>query len=150
MIREATILDLPKIFEISKEVYNVSVNHRRVYAWNDEKALSSLKLFITSDESTLIIEECNGILKGFIIAELSMPAAGIDIIASDVVVFVKPEYQGGITIAKLIKGYETWAKSKGATHIELGVSSGLNHERTLSIYSRLGYRPSSVTYIKEI
>lgn len=150
MIREATIFDLPKVFELSKEVYNVSVNHRSVYTWNDEKALSALKLFITSDEATIIIEEFNGILKGFIIAELYMPAAGIEIIASDVVVFVKPEYQGGITIAKLIKGYENWAKSKGATHIELGVSSGLNHERTLSLYVSLGYRPSSVTYIKGI
>ncbi|WP_294609752.1 GNAT family N-acetyltransferase [uncultured Gilliamella sp.] len=150
MIKEATLLDLPKVFEISKEVYSAAVNHRNIYAWDDSKALLMLKHYIASDNAAIIIDENSQKLKGFIIVELVTPAAGLELIASEVAFFVRPEFQGSITAFRLIKGYESWAKQKGANHIELGVSSGLNQERTLYMYSALGYRPSSVTYIKEV
>lgn len=150
MIREATLLDLPKIFDISQEAYELAINHHRLYTWDAETAMTSMKLFILNNESSILIDEENGVVKGFMAVRISTPIAGVDVIASDVALFVKPEFQGGLTVVKLIKRYESWAKEKGAKCIELGVSSGLNHERTLSIYSNLGYRPSSVTYIKEI
>ncbi|TSJ87988.1 GNAT family N-acetyltransferase [Gilliamella apicola] len=150
MIKEATLFDLPSVFEISKELYSKAVNHQNIYKWDDASAIHSLKILITSDNSTILIDEQNKKLNGFIIANISTPPAGKNLIASDIAFFVRPEAQGGTTALRLIKRYETWAKSKGATHIELGVSSGVNTERTLSMYSFLGYSPSSVTYIKEL
>ena len=83
-------------------------------------------------------------------AQLTTPYAGKNIIANDIAFFVDPEFQGANTAWRLIRAYEKWAKQAGATHIELGVSSGINTERTLSMYSFLGYAPSSETYIKEL
>ncbi len=150
MIKEATLFDLPKVFEISKELYSKAINHKKVYTWDDASALQSLKILITSANSTILIDEQKGILNGFIIANLSKPPAGQNLIASDIAFYVRHESQGGATALRLIKRYEAWARSKGATHIELGVSSGVYTERTLSMYSFLGYAPSSVTYIKEL
>lgn len=147
MIKEATLFDLPKVFEVSKELYATAINHQQVYALDDERALLSLKMLITSARSTILIDEKNENITGLLIASLSTPPAGNNLIANDIAFFVK---SGGTTALRLIKKYEAWAKSKGATHIELGVSSGVNTDRTLSMYSCLGYAPSSVTYIKEI
>ena len=150
MIKEATLFDLPKVFKISKELYSKAVNHQKIYAWNDAQTLLSLETLIKDDNSTILIDEQKGVLKGFLIAGISMPIAGTNRIANDMAFFVTPEAQGGTTALRLIRRYESWAKSKGATHIELGVSSGVDTERTLSMYSFLGYEPSSVTYIKEL
>ena len=150
MIREATLQDLGNVFNISKRLYLHSANHIRIYEWDDDTALDTLREFITSKHSTILIDEKDGDLRGFIMAQLTTPYAGISIIANDIAFFVSPEFQGGNTALRLIRAYEKWAKQAGATHIELGVSSGVDTERALSMYSYLGYAPSSVTYIKEL
>lgn len=150
MIKKATLQDLDKVFKISKRLYLHSTNHIRVYKWDDDTALCTLREFITGKHSTILIDENDGDLRGFIMAQLTTPYAGTNVIANDIAFFVIPEFQGGTTALRLIKAYEKWARRAGATHIELGVSSGVDTERTLSMYSYLGYAPSSVTYIKEL
>lgn len=150
MIREATFLDIPAVFELCKKAYEESNYHQRLYAWDEEKAISSLKIFILCNGATILIDENDGVITGFLIAELTAPVGGVDVIATDVAFYVLPEYRGSLTAFRLIKKYECWAKTNGAKHIELGVSSGVDHEKTLSLYAFLGYRPSSVTYIKEV
>lgn len=150
MIKEATLQDLDRVLTISKKLYLHSANHTRIYAWDDDTALGTLREFITGGYSTILIDENDGDLRGFIMAQLTTPYAGKNIIANDIAFFVDPEFQGANTALRLIRAYEKWAKQAGATHIELGVSSGINTERTLSMYSFLGYAPSSETYIKEL
>lgn len=150
MIREATFLDIPAVFELCKKAYAESSNHQRLYAWDEEKAISSLKIFILCNGATVLIDEKGGVIRGFLIAELTAPLGGVDIIATDVAFYVLPEHRGSLTAFRLIKKYESWAKKNGAKHIELGVSSGVVHEKTLSLYAFLGYRPLSVTYTKEV
>lgn len=150
MIKKATLLNLPEIFSLSKELYLDSINHRSLYIWDDEKALLALQQFITDENSIILIDYNAEGLKGYIIAELNSPIAGHSVIASVVALYVKPKYRGGTTFLRLIKFFESWAREKNATFFELGVSSGVNHDKTLSYYSALGYRPSSVSYIKEI
>lgn len=150
MIREANFLDIPDVVKIGRELYESAINHNSMYEFDDEKALTVCKHFIDSDDSIVLIDKNGGEITGFFIGQLTTPLVGTETIAVDVMLFVRPEYQGGYTIFKLIKKYEQWAKSKGAKFIQLGVSSGLKQQRTLSMYSYLGYRPHSAIYFKEV
>lgn len=148
MIREANFLDIPDLVKIGKELYDAAINHK--YSWNDERAIEACKYFMSSSDSMIIVGIQHEQIAGFFIGELYRPIASNDIVANDVMIFVRPEFQGGKIALKLIKKYEAWAKEKGAKFINLGVSSGLKQNRTLSMYELLGYRPHSVSYIKEV
>ena len=93
MIKEATLFDLPKVFEVSKELYATAINHQQVYTWDDESALLSLKMLITSARSTILIDEKNENITGLLIASLSTPPAGNNLIANDILALVMPHHQ---------------------------------------------------------
>lgn len=150
MIREANFFDIPEILQIGKKLHETAVTHNWLYNFDDEMAMQACKDFIFSQHKLLLVCICDNRIVGFFWAALTTPLAGKEVIATDVMLFVLPEYQGRQTLIKFIKQYERWAKTKGAQSIELSVSSGINHERTLSIYSYFGYKPQAVTYCKEI
>lgn len=51
---------------------------------------------------------------------------------------------------RLMKAYEEWAKSKGASKINIGNIHGLNHERVGQHYEKRGYVPCEHFYTKEV
>lgn len=68
--------------------------------------------------------------------------------STDFVLFVLPHYRGGSAAVRLIKTYEEWAFAQGAEEVGLGISTGVDQERTVCIYERLGYKLASYTCIK--
>ena len=70
-------------------------------------------------------------------------------IASDLMVYVIPERRGSTAAYRLIKAYEKWAVEFGASEITLGISSGINVERTSKFYQTLGFECEAVMFKKE-
>lgn len=66
----------------------------------------------------------------------------------DFVVYVAPAERGSSVAVRLITAYEAWALERGAEEIGLGVSTGVEQERTVNMYERLGYKVASYTMIK--
>lgn len=67
----------------------------------------------------------------------------------DFAVYVEPEHRGGSTVVRLVDTYEKWAQAQGVREISLGVSTGLEQEKTVCIYQKLGYKIASYTLIKQ-
>ncbi len=61
-----------------------------------------------------------------------------DLIASDILVYVRPERRGSTAAVRIIKEYIKWAKPL-AKDVVLGISSGVHPERTKALYERLGF-----------
>ena len=59
--------------------------------------------------------------------------------AYEQLLYVGPEYRGGALAVKLIKAFEAQAKHMGAVHVYAGATTGMNEERTLQLYERMGY-----------
>tara|TARA_X000001036_G_C20582178_1_gene767215 strand:+ start:732 stop:1229 length:498 start_codon:yes stop_codon:yes gene_type:complete len=70
-------------------------------------------------------------------------------ISSDLMVYVIPERRGSTTAMRIIKAYEQWAIGRGCQEINLGISSGINVERTSKFYYRLDYHPTALKFTKE-
>ena len=70
-------------------------------------------------------------------------------ISSDLMVYVIPERRGSTAAPRLIKAYEEWASARGCTEITLGISSGIDVQRTSKFYKRLGYVPKATNFMKE-
>ncbi len=65
---------------------------------------------------------------------------GHDKIAQDLALYVPMTQRGGHTAIQLIKEYERWAESIGASHANLGITTGINTARTKELYSRMGFK----------
>ena len=75
---------------------------------------------------------------------------GHDKIASDYVLYVKPEHRRGTAAVRLIRTFEKWAVEQGAAAIHPGVTTGVANERVRDLYARLGYEPNGYTLVKRI
>jgi len=71
-------------------------------------------------------------------------------IAGDLVLFVTPKERGSSVALRLIREYEAWAIANGAKQIMLGVTTGVNEERTKELFLRLGYKPAGAIVKKEV
>ena len=63
---------------------------------------------------------------------------GNDVIASDMGLYVYPEYRGGMASVRLVRAFEDWAKSKGVNEINIGQTTGIHMARTSQLYEKMG------------
>jgi RimJ/RimL family protein N-acetyltransferase len=66
----------------------------------------------------------------------------------DLCTFIAPEHRGGFAGPALLRGYVRWAQSIGVHPdcINAGVASGIEHERAIAIFERVGFRRTGVTF----
>jgi len=65
--------------------------------------------------------------------------------ASDLL-FVLPEYRGGMTAMKLIARFQEWTADIGAVSATMSVATGVHPERTGKLFQRMGFRPMEFLY----
>lgn len=75
---------------------------------------------------------------------------GDDVIASDFALYIEPEHRGGMGAVRLVRDFESWAIGLGAKEIYIGQSTGVEPERTVQFYERLGYQKVGYTTRKEV
>ena len=86
-----------------------------------------------------------GVIVGFILGFCTEHYFTTDKIANDLAVYVLPEFRGGSSVMRLIKGFTDWARSQGAKSVSLGISTGIDVERTAQLYEALGFKRDSIS-----
>ena len=64
---------------------------------------------------------------------------GPELVACDLFWYVSPAHRGSRAGLKLLRSFESWAKSRGVSEISAGVSTAVAFERTGALLQRLGY-----------
>ena len=70
--------------------------------------------------------------------------------AVEQLLFVYPPYRGTSLAVRMVKMFEDLAAELGAKVLGVGVTTGLNEERTVGMYKRLGFRPKGHSLSKEL
>lgn len=70
--------------------------------------------------------------------------------ATETFFWVRPEYRGGLTAARLLREFETEAKRRGCVTACVGHKSHFRAEEMAQFYKRFGYSPLEVMYQKEL
>ena len=60
--------------------------------------------------------------------------------ANDLCLFVTKPKRGGTAAYRLIKAFEAWAIAHGAVVLRFGISTGVEADKTLKLYEKLGYK----------
>ena len=69
--------------------------------------------------------------------------------ASDLALYVPQTRRGGVAAVALIKGYEDWAEGVGAQEMSLGITTGVNEDKTVGMYEKLGFKRSGIICTKK-
>lgn len=64
---------------------------------------------------------------------------GADLVAKDLAIFVKKEWRLSRAAFLLVRDFEKWAKSRGASKVMLSQSTGVNVAATGKFYELMGY-----------
>jgi GNAT superfamily N-acetyltransferase len=102
------------------------------------------------DRFCIRVAEHKGRIVGFILGYVNEVYFGHDLVASDLGLFVPQTNRGGRIALALIKAFEDWARDNGAGAVQLGITTGVQPERTGEFYQHLGYSEFGIVYRKQI
>lgn len=89
-------------------------------------------------------------ISGMVGGVISPHFFGNDLIVQDLFIYVHENARHGYLGVKLIKQLEAFADKRGAKVVCLGITTGINEERTAKLYEKLGYTYSGSIWKKEI
>ena len=136
IIRKATIDDLPVIIEMAKSFHRES--DARKYTLTDERIKELTTLIISTGLGILAVKDGEAI--GMMGAMLQKNVFFDELMAGDYLIYVKPEYRGTEAAQLLVDYYIQWAKTYGARCIGIDIESGINDERAINFYNKMGFR----------
>jgi len=145
-VREATYEDIFELLMLAFEFSKEGPDHFKPF--EKEVVEERLTGAIDNEAYLVLVLENNGEIQGGIVGVCMAPWMMSEPFAVELAWFVRKSARDGRGAIKLVKAYETWAKSKGVTKI--GMSDLTKIQGLGKLYERLGYSLSETSYIKEI
>jgi len=136
IIRKATIDDIQDIIEMAKSFHRES--DARKYTLTNERIKELTTLIISTGLGILAVKDGEAI--GMMGAMLQKNVFFDELMAGDYLIYVKPEYRGTEAAQLLVDYYIQWAKTYGAKSIGIDIESGINDERAINFYNKMGFR----------
>ena len=146
-VRQATLDDGSEGIRLSRLMHDESPRFRSHTM--DIAKIGHLIIYLINSGGAFVAEE-DGQLVGMLAGIVSEDFFGPDKVATDLIVYMIPEKRASGAGLHMIKMFERWAISQGATEICLGVSTGINTERTVQVYERFGYQQIASTTVKRV
>lgn len=138
MIRPATHDDIDRLVILGEEMHVESRFARLPLDVDKVKALFAH--LIESPDGLLIVADKDGEVIGGFAGYVSEHYFARTKVAADFGLFISRQDRGGMTAARLLKAYATWAKERGAVMIQAGITTGVHVEESTRLYQALGFR----------
>ena len=135
----ATPEDLSEVLALGQQMHEESAY--RHFNFDVPKCAMLVHTCITNPDTHFIRvavspnEEVIGLFMGYIAEHYF----GTDLIASDYVWYVTPEYRGSRAGLTLLQDFQKWAADHRAAEVYVGISSGVFAERTGALLKKLGF-----------
>lgn len=147
MIRAAKNEDVGRLVELGQQLHDTS-DYVDI-PFNSEKVAALLNRLIEGAGVVFIAEIDGRIVGGF--------AGGVtdywfsdELVGFDYSFFIEPSSRNGITAMKLIAAFKNWCKAKGARHLKVGITTGINVERTTEFYLSMGFNNAGTLFSMEL
>lgn len=75
---------------------------------------------------------------------------GDDLVATELMLYLKPENRGGLGAIRLIQDFVKWCKDQGCVEINVGSSVQVATETTKKLYAKLGFIERGFVAYKEL
>lgn len=148
-IRPATVADVTEVVELGVRMHAESPRFSR-FPYSLEKAVNVAHGVLNNPDGIFFVAQGDTGLVGMFAGGVTEHAFVDGRFAYDLVIFVAPEHRSGSVFLRLLKAFEDRAKALGADECAPGLSSGVNAERTLQLFSRLGYSTAGYLTFKDL
>ena len=139
VIRKADTDDIPSLIRLGREMYEEAPTFNML-DFDDQKVIALFNSPQMVECGACFIAEDNGEAIGMFCGLIVPHYFGHALMANDLCLFVSKPKRGGTAAYRLIKTFESWALAHGAEVLRFGISTGVDTERTLKLYEKLGYR----------
>lgn len=130
--------DLEDIYLLGLDMRNEGLF--RTVDYDQKRVYKFLRQYVdVPDINYGVVARADGKLVGFFTGYVSLFFFGRDTIATEVLWYVAPKYRGSRLGIDLLKGFEDWAKDRGAVEICIGISTGIDADKTGQLLERRGY-----------
>ena len=118
----------------------------------DQRALMKLYYNICKNPTTMacFVACKNAEIMGMIGGYITPFFFSTQQVAMDMFLFVNKQQRGSTVAPRLVKKFEQWARKNGASRVVLGVSTGVDTERTLQMYRHFGYEDIGAIVKKDL
>jgi GNAT superfamily N-acetyltransferase len=145
LIRPANVEDIDKLTELGARMHAESAY--AFLAYDAEKVRRTIASYIDDPETYCVLaaqqeQSIVGMLGAYLIDYFFCDEK----LACDVVVYVDAGFRGSSAATRLIRAFREWAAARGAREICLGISTGIDVERTGAFYERLGFAGAGGVY----
>lgn len=145
-IRQANIDDIDELVALGFRMKQESPRYRDK-GYSGMKVRELLQALLASPDGIVLVATDGGII-GMVWAMVTTEFFSLDRKAVEFVVYVAPEHRGGTTGVRLVRAFEDAAAIRGAQYIVLGISTGINADRTERLYERMGYEVAGTSLLK--
>ena len=147
MIRKINKDDILKVIALCRMMHEESTNYKHML-FSPERVLEVILMTVENGYISVIEQgdELIGIMAGCLV----QPAFSRDFMACDYMLYVKPEYRGGMTAFRLVRDYIKWAKERGAKIITVGVTAGIDNSFAIKFYEALGFKQTGCHMMMEV
>lgn len=148
-LRHANLDDIPAILEMAKDLYETSVY--KTIKVDYARGRQMLEQFIVEGNENFLVmlSHDEGTPVGVIAAYVFKPLFSQERIATEVLLWLKPEYRTTQRGKELLDAYEYWAKLVGASFVQYGMLSSAD-PRLARFYERRGASEIEKVYYKDL
>ena len=112
---------------------------------------------LNADFATAVFTECinngfavaavkNGSIIGYLFAMKGQPMYANEWVAQECLFYLHPDHRKGRTAIKMIWMLKDWAKAEGLVEVHMGITAGIQSERTAKLYGFLGFEETGRIY----
>lgn len=147
MIRPATLADIPRLIELGRLLHEFS--SYAALRFVPTRVAETLEKLI-GGEGVVFVSERDGVVVGGLAGGLTQHWFSDELVAFDYSLFVDPQARNGITAAKLVAAFVEWGRLRGARTVCMGITTGLDVERTARFYRALGLQDAGLLFRMEV
>jgi len=148
IVTEITVADIPGIIHLAARMHEESIYS--AFDFNPQKVADRCWQIIESESMIGMVATRYGKAIGMMGGYVVPYEYGEGLVASDILVYVSPEYRGSRAFIRMVRMYAEWAKSKGASFIFLNQTSGISPDLTSELYQRLGLVVCGSNHVMEV
>lgn len=147
-MKRLTVEELPRLRDIGREF---SIAAKRRHPFNEKHFEAVWTTLLATNIGTILYEENDdGKILGVIAAVFSADMFSGLLVAAETFWFILPDARGQHLSSRLLDAYEAEAKVRGCQDILMVTLATLSPEIVGAIYSRRGFVPLEVIYVKEL
>ena len=147
MIRDLTTADIPKILELGHRMNAESPYN--AYPLNMARTAHIMQEILGQD-GVFAQGSFKDDLKAMLIGEINQHLFMDVMIAQDLVVYSVPSARGGIQIKQLVDNFHVWAKDNGADIVKIDVDAGINNDRAIPFFNKIGFEVSGACLMRAV